>query len=305
MAITTQVTDPSTGGCCDCSKQVGCSCGPPTCELTCQSRTSPTGTAAFCGLAQFIPTNPPEYFYMLTLGGSGQTVCYGNAGCTGATTPASWAYSGAVMINKNTCVQTSTGMLTVSGGGGPYARNDVSAADITAGSVSFSATDQYTATTHQVVVAANPCVCNASGFACCPAPSNGDWESELGDQETYDDAIARAVAGQPWSAPGDCQKNSSVTTELDEAGQRIFAFQQAQVQAVVTDPIPGHTYQVTILLLERSVGTDTPLVPYGQLEVTVTCPPTGPCASDYMAIPNVEGFVIVAASCTTVDTTQT
>jgi hypothetical protein len=300
MSVETQVVDPTTGECCDCSQQMNCMCNSGgNCIGSCRSRSSPTGTASFCGFAEFIPSDPPNYYYELTLSGSGSTQCYGNAGCSGM--PGStqfWTYGGVNSIDKNTCAETNNGYLDSSGGN--FGRTDISAADINSSPQPYGAVDVYTATTHEISVATNPCVCNESGFACCPAPS-GDWNSNLTEKESYDDAINRAVGSQPWSTPGDCVKNSSVTT-IPLPGQRVFLFRQAEVQVQVSSSSPGHDYNIIIYLYSQPVGTDTPFVPYGQLEVTLTAPPTGSAVSAWIAIPNEAGLTIAANGCKATDT---
>jgi len=294
------------GGCCPCSDLDGCQCNEGSnCLLNCQSRTSPTGTASFCGFAEYIPSDPPGYYLSKHFDGTvlalcGDPVCDGSNTCT-----QTYSYSGSNTIDKNTCVETQGAQFSSVGccNNLPVFVEDVSGpaiAGVACGhDVEYGYIEQTTPTQH-LVGAANGCTPNATGTGACAG--TGTAECHLGDEETPDDAIARAVAAQPWGgAPAyDCTKNFSSTT-APLPGQRVFAFRQAEFRVAIGEPIPGHIYQAVVTLGEHAVGTDAPLVPFEQITVEVQADLTGHAVSDWISIPNVLGLVIYPYKCTYTD----
>lgn len=297
---TAQIVNPA-GGCCPCSEQVGCSCGPPPCSMVCESRTSVSGLATFCGFAEFgTPSNPPVYYRTMNLSGGFGGTGGANNGCTIPSCSASATYSGANSYDKTTCALTEAGSFVIAGcrNAGPLPRLDISGADLFWNGVTFGFTDLFTTTTHQLLIS-GACVVSGSGFADAQISAMSALAS-LGDLDQADDAIARAVAGRAWTGT-DCSKNFSSTTQV-LAGQRTFAFIAAQVQVSIGLPIPGVTYNVQVTLGERAVGTVAPLTPFGLLAFSITAPPAGPAISAYQQIPNAEGLEIHATGCAIVST---
>lgn len=307
MGYETPVVDPNTGECCDCASQSNCQCGPPPCVTTCQSRPATNGLAQFCGFAEYVnPSNPPVYYRTKTLYGS---IFIGNFG-PGCYTPGacgycSVAWSGANKYDKNTCAYTQGG--TITGGGGcqnPFSSptNDVLISFLGCAGCGTSGVDSYTRTTHSIAPNFN-CTPNFSGFwACQVIQYNQAIEAVLGDEDTYDDAIERAVVNVPWAGKN-CDQNFSVTT-IPRPGQNVFYFKQAQFMVSFAGGIAGHTYQFIVTLQERAVGTDTPLVPYAIVTIEAQALP-GQTAinTGWQPIPNVPGLEIYARLCRVVDIT--
>lgn len=301
----TQAVDPATGECCDCSQQMDCACGGVQCHIGCRSRSSPSGTATFCGFAEYVPSDPPEFYLSQCLSGGVGLTTYGDAGCLGMASGVGMGYSGCNKIDKTTCFETAGGEVTFAPGG-TQARDDVKLSDALGFGFPIATVDVYTATTHLLDSSAcsclNDCCCNGSGFSCANCPSADSGSAVLGDQETYQDAIDRAVLNNPpWSASGDCTLHASYTSFVPK-GQRFFLFQQGQVLAQVSGQ-PGHTYSVIIFLGSKPFGTSSPLIPFGQIEATVTCPPSGACSTGEMDVPSMAGQFIAATHCQATDMT--
>jgi hypothetical protein len=231
-------------------------------------------------------------------GGVGLTT-WGNASCAGISGEVSYGYSGAATYDKKTCVLTTNAGVNFAPGGFQD-RSDVETEDLGSFGYPIGVSDLFTPTSHDLPIScfcgAGDCCCKASGFACANCASGSAGTAALGDKESYEDAIDRAVGDRPWSIAGDCIAHASYTSFVP-AGQRYFLFQQGQVKALVGGQ-PGKTYQVVILLSEKAFGSDAPLTPYGQLETSITCTPSGVCESDWIDVPNEEGLFIAATGCT-------
>lgn len=292
-------------GCCPCSDQDGCQCNEGSnCIWSCRSRTSADGLASFCGYAEYLVSDPPNYYLTKNLNGSISAVC-GNPVCAGMTCEQNYSYAGQNSIDVKTCVETKGATLTCLGCC-PCVQTPVedlsgpALGGVACGiGVEWGFAQVFTATTNTISPASTSCTPNEQGTGACQA--GGVCQAQLGGQETYEDAIDRAVDDRPWTGGPDCTKAFSSTTEL-LAGQRTFAFQQAQFMVGVGVPIPGHTYLCILTLGEHAVNSDAGLVPFANVEVTITAPPSGPCVSGWIDIPNIPGLVILPYKCTYTDT---
>lgn len=299
---TVTIPDPNNPGqCCSCDQQSGCTCVGGGCKIFCQSITGPTGTGTYCGYAEYIPSVPPNYYLAKVLSG-GTTISCGNSACGALSCSQSLAYSGANNYDAVTCAFTQNGKAVNSGGcdpaqNGTVVRDDVNTIDVIGlgGNATFNIQDQYTATTHTLIpLFPGSCVVSHSGFVGCVSPASSCGTATLTNPDTVYNAIARAIAGQSYRG-NDCGSNYSFAT-FPNTGSRVFAFKQAQVK-VQFNGQPGATYTVTVNLGQRQVGTVGPLLPYGQIQFSVTVPPNGVMVTNWQDIPIEQGYEVHATGC--------
>lgn len=302
---TVQVPNANGSACCECGAQgSGCSCNPLG-SILCHSR---GGFACFCGFAEYTnPSNPPLYYLKKTLSGS-MSFQNGPPGCVSFTCSQSWTYSGSTTYDPNTCGITQTGQLTTSNGcgaGGVVATGEVHSGDINSfGGATWPINDVYDQVSHSLI---NPNVGN------CVYNSTGTGDNLLGTSscaailsqlDTTTNAINRYIATNhpAWGGTTDCNGACSFILSWGP-GQTCFAFSQAQVMASVTNPVPGHSYKMTIQLVRKPAAGGV-AANFAQLVQTVICPPTGPCQTGWLDIPATDlDYAVCASSVTVQDVT--
>ena len=149
----------------------------------------------------------------------------------------------------------------------------------------------------------------------CLANGYGDselWDSistittELSDEDTKDDAIARAKAATEdpyeWGAPVDCDAGHGGTTFITDNGDSdTFAFREGQVRGIFPYGYGtlDHTYKFTIKIYARDAGTGDPFVTFSVLEIVYHIPPdaTAPLQTDWVDMPMEPGKELQATSC--------
>ena len=298
--------------CCTCAAQgETCKCSAAASLLCIQKG----GFPSFCGWAEFAsPSLPPLYYRKRVLSGSFDINCGGPGVCTGdpTTCTQTWTYNGSSQYSVDTCTLNEASTLTETGGcypagDGTFPREDVNAGDINSiPGLTWAINDVYDQVSHTLV---NPspgnCVTSGSGFtACILGTSNCTCILDPQSLDTPAQAITRFEAANPggWSAPTDCNGACSFILPWG-AGERVFAYNHAKVQATVISPIPGHIYRIQIFLIERPAAGGA-AAPFAEIDVTVQCPPSGPCISGYQDIPyGGDGFEICASSATVTDIT--
>lgn len=264
-----------------------------------------SGFANYCGYAEYVPLNPPNYYHTQTLSGTFVVKTFTGSACTGVEADQTLTYSGASSYNSTTCAKTIGGQFSSSGavcstvvetqenigqGFGAFCTGCGCGGIITESATVFS------------IAPTSPgfCIVCGGGFEGAEC-TQGPWQSVLSDRDTEEQAVARATVGTPYSGT-DCGANYSYTTTV-LPGQTEFAYQDAQVQVVLPTPKPGGVYQVTVTLLERATGSGGTLTPYGTLAFQLTAPATGPAASAFQQIPLVQGLEIHATACSAVELT--
>jgi hypothetical protein len=272
--------------------------------MQCRSITGAGGTASYCGFAEYgTPSVPPIYYLQQNLSGVANTQC-GGPSCSPTTCSQSCTYGGVNTYDPNTCALTENGTVTIAGTcsttSGPTPRLDVLSADPSnmVTGVGLAIQDQYPNGYTHNLISPSPgnCVLSGSGFTGCLEPGTNCGTATLSNPDTAQNAINRAIAGQSYGAAGDCSLAYTFAT-FPNAGSRVFAFSQAEVQVSFAG-VPGGSYQVVVTLMDRAVGTSGPLVPYGQIEMTVTMPPSGNAVTPWTAIPLDQGYEIHATACT-------
>lgn len=146
------------------------------------------------------------------------------------------------------------------------------------------------------------------GVGCEPGGYNlwsGEITETLTDEDTEEDAIARAVVPLDW-IPGSCQTLTAFKTER-LAGQFEFAFRAVQVRAIagsLTQPLlAGHTYNFKTRFSHRPLGTSTPFAVFLEDEFSFTASGpnfnalTGIYTSAPFPVPTDVGFETRASGC--------
>lgn len=301
MANTFQVAD-ANGNCCDCSQQVDCICnGAPTCQIRCHNRTA-AGGASLCGYPEYTAiSNPPKVYRKKTLSGGASYIEYAPDSCCPQTDPGcgsgvvctqTYVASGSCSYDADTCAFTTAGSVDFSG----CDPSTNPSCGISGFIVGTSTTDQVSFSITQ-----NPgCVVNPGGFV-TRYFDDGTMEEILSDEDTPQDAMSRAIAAAgspPWGSTTLCGLSTAfISPYAVVGGNYTFAFQQAQVQAILGSCDQTKTYEITIELGERTTGTSGPFVPYGQLTFAFQSQGVGQCTSQWVDIPAEYGLEICALSC--------
>jgi hypothetical protein len=264
-------------GCSDCAGQVNaCNCG-IACGLICRSKTA---SANICGFSEFADiSNPPKKYRRLTNSGSivdrtfmHDTNCGGSADDT-----LTHNYSGAGIVNKDTCVIDCTSIT-----------------EGTCGPVNGTGFDTVTQTATTSTATGNGCFQNVGGR---PSFSrDGVWTNTLTEEDTEDDAEARAIASMPtWTACSGCDC-TSWRTDRSGTTTTTFGFQHVQTKCQWT-AIIGQSYHVTIRYGRRLLGSSGPFLDLGMTsEVTITADVIAE-TTDWIDVPNGAGWETAVVSC--------
>lgn len=265
-------------------KKVG-TIAPPKVSLSCVSE---AGTATLCGIAEYTtPSTPPKKYRIQTLTGIYKRCQWNNAAnCTagGATgfLVADWReYSGTWTYNKTTCANSNTQVENdytgVTGAGCPAQGT-------------LQATNAMTAPPFPpinsgagIVVTVTPTSWTWTGPGSCQpvAKFSGTVNSTLTDEDTEDDAIARAVGTTPGTS---CMAKK----EPRGAGDFDLLFVLVAYSMACSSLVAGHDYRITYLLLTETYGggggaVTTHTVDFTAAGPTHTVSDLVPCASGKQA----------------------
>lgn len=270
-----------------------CCCPPPSCSLFWQVK---GGTATLCGFSEFTtPSSPPKKYRKNTANGTATAIFTGGAtGCSGGT-PCGWTdtFSGTQAYDKTTCGVTGDTIGTRVGSCG----NNTSASTVNLcdfyGPVGMSCSPA-----RLLLTMTNDGACHTVGSDSVQY-SSANATMTLSDEDTEDDAIARANAGiGSWTpctpfSESDC----SGFKVLRGAGTFSMSYRSAQVQYQASGTIQGALYETTINLQRRLQGTSNPFLDFA----TITDEFTGPSGSTYLSawfdIPTQSGYEVAANVC--------
>ena len=228
-------------------------CGTAVLGLECRTR---GGFATQCGFPGFIDST--NLYRTLTLSGGFTTEIRGGPDCTGPVSfTATGTYSGTCLFNVDTCAETDTGKLSISGGG-LCADFDTACCDLISvmcggwelPAVSTIDLTVLSDTQKQQSVGANPCYGGQN------KTTAADGLITLSDLDTPADAIARLLAGAggTWSSwadpsPGHCQSSWEIPSFFPG-----FFYIEAQFKYGATGLTPSTGYTLTLDVYQSLYG---------------------------------------------------
>lgn len=128
----------------------------------------------------------------------------------------------------------------------------------------------------------------------------------LSQEDTEDDAVARAVAPVAWSDEAVCTSPLAAFRTQRGASDVTFGFRETQVKATlgtIAHPlIIDHQYVCTIGYYRRALGSGGVWLWYADQEISVTADTTVEI-TDWFDVPNEEGFETIPLTCDVVDVT--
>lgn len=236
------------GDCCTCAERVNVcdTCVPPVIDFTCRIK---GGTVSLCGFNEYTsPSSPPKRYRTETANGSSATCVYHGAGCNPPDFFESdeYAFVGSRGYDIS-CSYSTSATQTFSQGFiscGTYENIEVTPWN--GGLIAFApATFNTTRTLNQITSTPG---CHAQGVN--STNSNGTVESQLSDEDTDADVIARVIAS-PWSAwfGGNCTAGWSI-----RISGYSFVYQEAEWRVEASGLIPSHNYDLTINIYRRPTG---------------------------------------------------
>lgn len=136
-----------------------------------------------------------------------------------------------------------------------------------------------------------------SGYAI----AEGTVTESMSSESTAQDAVARATSGGSYSAAPNCSVGTSFITPYSYASSNPFSFgfQKAQTRACVIGLVIGHSYQVTIGLYQRVLGSGGVYEPSASIVLTITADATSDC-TPWQDITMSYGIETMAGSCSVV-----
>ncbi|HYF07588.1 MAG TPA: hypothetical protein VD970_08200, partial [Acetobacteraceae bacterium] len=125
--------------------------------------------------------------------------------------------------------------------------------------------------------------------------AQGTVTEELNDEDTDEDAEARAVVPLEWSTPpGVCGNHSAFRTTRG-AGAFAFTFRKGQCKVGWVAEIDA-AYKITVRFARRVLGSSGPFSFYSVQELTVVADLISE-ETDWIDVPNQAGWETVAANC--------
>jgi hypothetical protein len=280
------------GSCCTCAKQIdACNCNNNTCSIECRSK---SGTASLCGYLEYIsPSDPPKVYRRQQPGGT-TTFQFGTAfaGCSPVTETQVYTRSGAYQFDAHTCAETNTQIEHESSSTGFTADNVIPKEP-----VSLFAGFFFTETKAPTTRTFSPTPgCHGAGTG-SPNSCSGDSMLTLSDEDTEDDAIARAAA--PLSYTGcTCGTDScsAFITDRTGSGSIVIGWRTVETRVLFTGLTTGQSYLATLGLSRRVLGTGGPFIDFGTMEISFTVDdPTH--ASAWQPVPNEAGWETIVSGC--------
>lgn len=136
-----------------------------------------------------------------------------------------------------------------------------------------------------------------SGYAI----AEGTITENMSSESTAGDAVARAISGGSYSPAPNCSVGTSFITPYSYSSSNPFSFgfQKAQTRACVSGLVIGHTYQVTIGIYQRVLGSGGTYEPSGNIVLTITADAASDC-TPWQDIPLSYGIETMAGSCSVV-----
>jgi hypothetical protein len=264
-------------------------------SVECQAK---GGIATMCGIEEWTNQSTPPKFYRRNQASGSLTKMEGPT-CTDGAQVLTW--SGAVQFSKTTgvvvsddrCFQTNGGPCQGAVGFNNYAPSGSGwagpANDPNAGCGSPVTTEARTAEqTTSTTVGRNICAdCGAGGSH----KTTGSNQGLLSDEDSEQDAVARALSAANWT-PGGCDV---MTSQQSKRTDDHFNYQFAQTRLVVSGGLTiGETYEGRISVLKRLNGTSAPYVNSGNDIIIVFTATAAAFTSDWRDLPNDQSFQYMA-----------
>lgn len=278
-----------TEGCCECSVFIGCDCAEETAGLECRVR---GGGATLCGFEEFTdPSSPPKKYRRSNLSGGYVLDRYSAPGCAtlvqSGFVVCNW--SGSCQYDAETCAADNDGQVEC--GGAPSTRC-VESLNSDSGR-----TEVLTKTTRSWA-ATGACFLHTDGVSWVRY-SVLDAVIQLADEDTEEDAIARAIA-PGWSdwAPVDefCQNPGCCQSAHEERVSGFgFVYIEAEFRVKKTGLTPGQAYDIAVDLYRRPYDSG-PYELYATIELSATVDGSGILETNATAVPNDLGFQTYASS---------
>lgn len=272
----------------------------PTFTNECRTR---GGVAELCGQSEFAdPSVPPKKYRTKTLSGHGGNVAYsaGNTTCNdaaiGTYCNVRLDWSGVNSWDAETCAYTQGGIQDRSGtcgGNGPISAENVNAfAPDGSVMVSTKTTSVYTCV--------GTCIVTGFGTGSIHCDSTGDGRMDLTDEDTEDDAIARLLAAEDWSAWS--EEEECLAGYEERVSGFTFNYTIAQRRITATGATIGVLVTAEVPIYRRVYGIgDYEL--YQTITLTETANGVGTAVFEF-DVPNDQGFetyagtpVVTAPSC--------
>lgn len=250
--------------CASCADQTdACNCG-IKCTMVCQHKTV---DPSLCGFQEYTsPSTPPKMYRRQTPSGS-FTGCNMDTGCHTPGGGFSYSWHGSYQYDSSSCAETNGMVETFTGG-------------VFTGSCSNGGSPVDSTPPKDFVPS------NAGGAVPVVMPNSKTWSPSgcvgadtwsgtctviLDDEDTEDDAEARASAADPfWAACSLCDASCTryrIGTPRPP-GTFTFTANLVQVQVAWT-AIIGRSYKVTVKFYSRVLGSGGPFLFYGQTQITV------------------------------------
>lgn len=288
------------GQCCGCDELgFGCDCGLP-CSLECQQKNSVAlGQACLCGLPEYTdPSSPVKRYRTESLTGNTPYCTYGGNSCAHPLGGGAFGYDGSYKYDVDSCAITNT--LTVStyftaDGAGCGSTPIFSSSQLWTGPDDGPQhPDQATITTTQTqkkwefaADPANPCAA-AGTFS-------GTVTTDLSDEDTDDDALARSIGEGDWNECDDCGTGCSSFRTVRTGSETCFDFRAARVRVHFAATI-GADYTVKVSFGDRTLGASGPFIPSGTTTLLVTATDIGE-VTDWIAVPCHSGVETIPIGC--------
>lgn len=278
-------------------------CAAPPCSLIYQTR---SGTFALCGIEEYTgASSPPKKYRTQTLSGIYKRCQYNNAancsaggfGAGSGMTINDWReYAGAFTYNRLTCATNNAQTEKTYPGGTSVACATQGALVATNTPVAPPITPLSGPTS--MVVTQMPTRWQGQGGGSCNPVAKffGTVTADLSDEDTEDDAIARAAVS--WSAcvpagPTDC----SAFKILRGVGVFSASYRQVQIKINVTGSTLGTVYEATIQLQRRVQGSGSAFVDWVQIFHEFVGTVDGNYVGPWLSVPCDSGYEVAAVGC--------
>ncbi|HZP58934.1 MAG TPA: hypothetical protein VFB27_01325 [Opitutaceae bacterium] len=256
--------------------------------MDCRSR---KGQYTLCGYSEFTsPSSPPKKYRTLTLSGSIVGLSCASLGCASGCCTETDTYSGQCKYDKNTCVLTSNGLITIVG-----CSNDGTIPTCDLSRIAASIGDYI------VCTQASCQVDNDLVGVCQDFPVSGrsskriatSAQKNLSEEDTEQDAINRINA--PWGDWYPVTPGGSCCAGIQPRTGFTGGFSEAQYRVHVTGT-PGMLVSVNLFFTRRVYGVGA-FQPYMTIPRTVQINLDGKGLIDVTDVPNDYGYETCLESC--------
>ena len=268
-------------------------CPPSSCGLIYQKKAA---TATLCGVAEYAsPSSPPKKYRTETASGYLHACNYTAACATmGSAAGTKFGWRGTKSYDPASCALTNTEYEDIyfsDGGAGCGVSASPDGSNLIVGAWSPSNTSgaaQTLSPTANIWTATGNCVVGPNQIW------SGIGRADLTNEDTEDDAIARANAGiGSWTS---CTSNCISYKEARGAGDFALAYQSIQFKVVATGGVDGTTYEATLNLRKRAQGSSDPWVDWAEMYHQFT-KAIGTYTSDWIDLPCESGYEVEISAC--------